>query len=108
MVGDCEVLQSSDREFHCLSVTVFYRDLRLETTPKSKPHFNGVQIFSATKAREREELGNEVTAWIRGNTKLSLIGRKIVQSSDSEFHCISMVMFYTGEETQPPTPRVRN
>ena len=29
--------------------------------------FTGVKVFSATKAREREELGENVTRWIRAN-----------------------------------------
>ena len=29
--------------------------------------FNGVKVFSATKAREREDLGDNVTRWIRAN-----------------------------------------
>ena len=30
--------------------------------------FTGVKVFSATKAREREELGENVTRWIRAQS----------------------------------------
>ena len=56
--------------------------------------FNGVKVFSATKAREREELGEHVTHWIRANPSAKIIDKIVTQSSDSEFHCLTITLFY--------------
>jgi len=56
--------------------------------------FTGVKVFSATKAKEREELGENVTRWIRSNADLEIVDRVVSQSSDNEFHCLSIVIFY--------------
>ncbi len=56
--------------------------------------FTGVKIFSATKAREREELGETVTRWLRSNADLEIVDRVVKQSSDSEFHCLTIVLFF--------------
>ena len=37
--------------------------------------FTGVKVFSATKAREREELGENVTRWLRSNADLEVVDR---------------------------------
>ena len=57
-------------------------------------HFTGVKVFSATKAKEREELGDHVTRWLRSNADLEVVDRVVTQSSDDEFHCLSIVLFY--------------
>ena len=56
--------------------------------------FTGVKVFSATKAREREELGENVTRWLRSNSDLEVVDRVVCQSSDNEFHCFSPILFY--------------
>jgi hypothetical protein len=56
--------------------------------------FTGVKVFSATKAKEREELGETVTRWLRANPDLEVVDRVVSQSSDDEFHCLSIVFFY--------------
>jgi hypothetical protein len=56
--------------------------------------FTGVKVFSATKAREREELGETITRWIRANADLEVVDKVVSQSSDDEFHCLSIVFFY--------------
>jgi hypothetical protein len=58
--------------------------------------FNGVKVFSATKAREREELGENITRWIRANPELKIVDKKVTQSSDNEFHCLTFTLFYEG------------
>lgn len=55
---------------------------------------SGLKVFSATKARERESLGETVTAWIRSNPDLDILDTIIRQSSDSEFHCLSITIIY--------------
>jgi hypothetical protein len=57
-------------------------------------HFTGVKVFSATKAKEREELGDHVTRWLRSNADLEVVDRVVTQSSDNEFHCLTIVLFY--------------
>jgi len=56
--------------------------------------FTGVKVFSATKARDREELGESVTRWLQANADLEVVDRVVAQSSDSEFHCLTIILFY--------------
>jgi hypothetical protein len=56
--------------------------------------FTGVKVFSATKAKEREELGDSITRWLRSNADLEVVERVVTQSSDNEFHCLTIVLFY--------------
>ena len=56
--------------------------------------FTGMKVFSATKAREREELGECVTAWLRENKHLKIVDKIVRQSSDREFHCLTIVLFF--------------
>ncbi len=56
--------------------------------------FTGVKVFSATKARERDELGEQVTRWLRDNPERQVVAKKVTQSSDSEFHCLTITLFY--------------
>ena len=56
--------------------------------------FTGVKVFSATKAREREELGENVTRWIRANPGVQVTDKIVTQSSDREFHCLTITLFY--------------
>ena len=57
-------------------------------------NFTAVKVFSATKAREREELGEHVTRWIRDNPGTKIIDKIVTQSSDREFHCLTITIFY--------------
>jgi len=58
------------------------------------PLFSGAKVFSATKAKEREELGETVTRWIREHPKLKIVDKIVTQSSDREFHCVTITLFY--------------
>ncbi len=60
----------------------------------SDVHFTGVKVFSATKAKEREELGESITRWLRSNPALEIVDRVVKQSSDDEFHCLTIILFY--------------
>jgi hypothetical protein len=63
--------------------------------------FTGVKVFSATKAREREELGENVTRWIRSMPGVKVTDKIVTQSSDREFHCLTITLFYLhGEQAQ--------
>lgn len=56
--------------------------------------FTGVKVFSATKAREREEIGDVITQWIRENPSIEIVDKLVLQSSDNEFHCLTITFFY--------------
>ena len=57
--------------------------------------FTGVKVFSATKAREREELGDVLTRWLGERPKVRIVDKIVTQSSDREFHCLTITIFYT-------------
>ncbi|MEM1025433.1 MAG: hypothetical protein AAGD10_11950 [Myxococcota bacterium] len=56
--------------------------------------FDGVKVFTATKAREREELGETITEWLQDHPDLEIVDKVVTQSSDNEFHCLSITLFY--------------
>lgn len=56
--------------------------------------FSGVKVFSATKAKERGELGDSISRWLKDHTDVKVVDQVVVQSSDNEFHCLSVVLFY--------------
>jgi hypothetical protein len=53
---------------------------------------NLVKVFSATKARDRESLGEAVTAWIADNPDVRVLKTFVMLSSDSAYHCFSIVL----------------
>ncbi len=64
------------------------------TARKEQKSFNGVKVFSATKAREREELGERITEWIRSHPDAEIVDKVVTQSSDYEFHCLTISIFF--------------
>jgi hypothetical protein len=54
----------------------------------------GVKVFSATKARDRESLGENVTRWLVENPQFRVVDKTVTQSSDAEFHCLTITLFY--------------
>ena len=56
--------------------------------------FTGVKVFSATRAKDREELGEVVTRWLRANPTVTIVDKVVTQSSDREFHCITVTLFF--------------
>jgi hypothetical protein len=58
------------------------------------PLFSGAKVFSATKAKERENLGEEITKWIREHNNFKVVDKIVTQSSDREFHCLTITLFY--------------
>jgi hypothetical protein len=50
------------------------------------------KVFSATKAQDREVLGERVSAWIAANPQLEVTKTVVSLSSDSKFHCLSFVL----------------
>ena len=61
---------------------------------KPLPTFTGVKVFSTTLARDREALSERITGWLRENRQLEIVDRVVTQSSDKEFHCLSILLFY--------------
>jgi hypothetical protein len=62
-----------------------------------RPVFTGVKVFSATKAKDREEMGEVVTRWLREHPGAVPVDHVVVQSSDREFHCLTIAIFYRDE-----------
>jgi hypothetical protein len=56
--------------------------------------FNGVKVFSATMFAARDQLGETVTAWLAANPHLTPTDFIVTQSSDSQFHCVAITVFY--------------
>jgi len=62
----------------------------------SRLAYQGVRVFTATKAQERERLGEQVTEWLRAHPTVEIVDTVVKQSSDQQFHCLSIVVFYRG------------
>lgn len=54
----------------------------------------GLKVFSATKAREREFLGETITDWLRTHPEYEVFDRIVTQTSDAEYHCLAITIFY--------------
>ena len=54
----------------------------------------GVKVFSATKARDRERLGETITNWILLHREYEIFDKIVTQSSDAEFHCLAITLLY--------------
>jgi len=67
----------------------------------------GIHVFSATKARDREVLGETVTAWLREHHAVGT-RHEVRQSSDNEFHCVSITVWYEADDTTAPRRTRRN
>ena len=60
-----------------------------------------MKVFSATMAGQRQELGETVTSWLASHPSCQPTDFIITQSSDSRFHCISIVLFYLERRSEP-------
>lgn len=58
------------------------------------PVFTGMKIFSTTLARDREVMGETITRWLSDNSALEIVDKIVTQSSDKEFHCLTITLFY--------------
>ncbi|MBN1208655.1 MAG: hypothetical protein JXB05_27590 [Myxococcaceae bacterium] len=56
--------------------------------------FTGVKVFSTTLARDRENMGENITKWLKENPNVEVVDRVVTQSSDKEFHCLTITLFY--------------
>jgi hypothetical protein len=60
--------------------------------------FTGVKVFTTTLARDREVMGEHITRWLADHPSLEVVAREVRQSSDREFHCLSITLFYRERE----------
>jgi hypothetical protein len=56
--------------------------------------FTGIKVFSTTLARDRENMGETITRWIKENPSCEIVDKVVTQSSDKEFHCLTVTLFY--------------
>ena len=56
--------------------------------------YDGVKVFSATKAADRQALGDKLTSWLNSKRDVSILDTVVRQSSDQQFHCLSILVFY--------------
>src|SRR3982751_4576616 len=61
--------------------------------------FNGVKVFSATMAQERENLGEKVTSWIKEHPHCQIVDTIVTQSSDEAFHCLAITVFWWEDKS---------
>jgi folate-dependent tRNA-U54 methylase TrmFO/GidA len=59
--------------------------------------FSTVKIFSCTLARDREQFGERITEWLKQHPELTPVETVVTQSSDQEFHCLTVTLFLVGE-----------
>lgn len=62
---------------------------------------NLVKVFSASKARDRDALGERITEWIANHAEIQILKTIVALSSDLEFHCLSIVMFCNERSLAP-------
>jgi hypothetical protein len=62
--------------------------------------FNGVKVFSATMAPERDALGEKIMNWLKNHPGVEIVDTIVTQSSDEAFHCLAITLFYW----EPPKP----
>ena len=65
------------------------------------PFFTGVKVFSTTLARDRESMGENITKWLKDNPQAEIVDKVVTQSSDKEFHCLTVTLFYKPREAKP-------
>lgn len=63
-----------------------------------KNQFNGVKVFSATMAQERDQLGEKVSMWLSERPHLRVVDYIVSQSSDEAFHCLAITIFYWDDK----------
>jgi hypothetical protein len=60
----------------------------------SQRAFDEAKVFSATKAADRAQLGERITTWLREHPEHDIVDAVVTQSSDNEFHCIAITLFW--------------
>jgi hypothetical protein len=65
-----------------------------ELTLRHDLAFDGVKVFSATLFADRGRLGERVTEWLAASNRRTVTQFVVTQSSDSNFHCLAITVFY--------------
>ena len=60
--------------------------------------FTGVKVFTTTLARDREQMGETIGRWLAAHPEVEVVDKLVTQSSDREFHCLSITFFYRERE----------
>jgi len=60
--------------------------------------FTGVKVFSTTLARDRDQLSERITGWLRDHPGIEVVDKVVTQSSDKEFHCLTFTFFFRERE----------
>jgi hypothetical protein len=103
-VSDAFVTQSSDAKYHCLTIVLLCEPSSRRGIYRSEAHSSGsghvedffVEVFSGTKASERNLLGSQISEWLDSNPAVRVVRKFVRQSSDESFHCVSFVLFCSG------------
>ena len=57
--------------------------------------YQAVKVFTATRAKEREGLGEMISQWLfQQRGEIEVVDTKVLQSSDQQFHCLTIILFY--------------
>ena len=56
--------------------------------------FTGVKVFTTTLARDREQMGESISRWLAAHPEVEVVDKLVTQSSDREFHCLTITLFY--------------
>jgi hypothetical protein len=75
----------------------------MEHSLDRKTPFDGLVVFSATTSSRRDNLGDDITSWLRANPGLVPVDTVVRLSSDARFHCLSILVFWRNEAS--PTAR---
>ena len=52
-----------------------------------------VKALNTAMARDREVLGERITAWLLAHPELQLVDRVVSQRSDDEYHWLTITLF---------------
>lgn len=55
--------------------------------------YTTMKVFCATRSSERDRLGEKMTAWLVERPYLEVVDQVVTQSSDDEYHCLSIWVF---------------
>jgi len=45
-------------------------------------------------------MGDNITRWLTENPNLEIVDKTVTQSSDKEFHCVTITLFYRDKPRQ--------
>jgi ABC-type sugar transport system substrate-binding protein len=61
---------------------------------------SAVKVFSTTMGRDREAMGERISAWLQAHPELTPVDVVVTQSSDVGFHCLSITISFEGDATK--------